>query len=303
MSIGASPVGIDREGVLWRAFSGIRGSWKASAAGLVCIVLLLLAIFGPWLTPQNPYLIETLDIFDGKLPPGTVSSSGEMTYWLGTDVQGRDMLSAMVYGLRTSLFVGVLAGMTAMLVGAILGLIAAYFGGIVSTVIMRVADVMLGFPTMLVALMLLAFIGQGVGKIIFALILVQWATFARAVRGVTLVEQNKQYITAARTLGFSKPRIMFGHLLPNCLSPLVVLGTIQVANAISTEATLSFLGIGLPITQPSLGLLISNGYRELFSGNYWLSLFPGLLLLVLVFSINIVGDRLREVLNPRLMDR
>ncbi len=234
-----------------------------------------------------------------ELPPGSESMSGGI-YWLGTDGQGRDMLSAMIYGLRTSLAVGVVSGVVALGVGTALGLVAAYFGGRVDALIMRLVDLMLGFPTILVALMLLATIGQGVGKVMFALVLVQWALFARAVRSAALVEKGKEYVEAAACLDLSKARILFGHLLPNCLPPLIVIGTLQVANAISAEATLSFLGIGLPITEPSLGLLIANGYEVLMSGQYWISVYPGLLLVLLVFSINIVGDRLREVLNPRL---
>ena len=184
-------------------------------------------------------------------------------------------------------------------IGTSLGLIAAYYGGRVDTLIMRLVDLMLGFPTILVALMMLALIGQGLGKVMAALVLVQWALFARAVRSAALVEKSKEYVEAATCLGLGKVRILFGHLLPNCLPPLLVIATLQVANAISAEATLSFLGIGLPITEPSLGLLISNGYQVLMSGQYWISVYPGLLLVALVFSINIVGDRLREVLNPR----
>ena len=210
------------------------------------------------------------------------------------------MLSAMLYGLRISLFVGVLSGLIAILIGMALGLVAAYVGGWIEALIMRVVDFMLGFPTILVALMLLAILGQGVDKVIFALILVQWAYFARAVRSAALVERQKEYVEAAQSLGLSQPRIMFGHIMPNCLAPVIVLGTMQVASAISTEATLSFLGLGLPITEPSLGLLISNGYSNMLSGRYWISLYPGLLLLLTVFSINVVGDRLRDVLNPRL---
>lgn len=292
----------DSDSLLARSLAGILKSPKATIAAFVCILLILTAVFGPALAPQDPYDLSTLDIMDSKLPPGAESMSGA-TYWFGTDVQGRDMLSAMIYGLRTSLFVGVLAGLVALVVGTVLGLSAAYFGGRVDTVIMRLVDLMLGFPTLLVALMLLAILGQGVGKVIFALVLVQWAMFARAVRAAALVEKGKDYIEAARMLGLSRPRMLFGHLLPNCLSPLIVIGTLQVANAISAEATLSFLGIGLPITQPSLGLLIANGYQVLLSGQYWISVYPGLLLLTLVFSINIVGDRLREVLNPRFAER
>jgi peptide/nickel transport system permease protein len=282
-----------------RALQGLIRSPKAIVAAIVCVLLLLAAAFGPWFAPQNPYDLMQISIVDAKLPPGSESMSGG-TYWLGTDGQGRDMLSAMIYGLRTSLAVGVVSGVIALGVGTTLGLVAAYFGGRIDTLIMRLVDLMLGFPTILVALMLLALIGQGIGKVMLALVLVQWALFARAVRGAALVEKGKEYVEAAVSLDLSKPRILFGHLLPNCLPPLIVIGTLQVANAISAEATLSFLGIGLPITEPSLGLLIANGYEVLMSGQYWMSVYPGLLLVTLVFSINIVGDRLREVLNPRL---
>jgi peptide/nickel transport system permease protein len=224
-------------------------------------------------------------------------------YLLGTDGQGRDMLSAMIYGLRTSIAVGLLAGIVALVVGTALGLVAAYVGGRVDALVMRLVDLMLGLPAILVALMLLALLGQGVWKVILALVLVQWAQFARAVRAAALVERNKEYVEAAVSLGLSRPRILFGHMLPNCLPPIIVVGTLQVASAISAEATLSFLGIGLPITEPSLGLLIANGYKVLLSGQYWISVYPGLLLLVLVFSINVMGDRLREVFNPRFLGR
>jgi len=289
----------DAETLLGRAARGLAASPKATVAAALCAALLLTALLGPWLAPQNPYDLMQISIMDAKLPPGSESMSGG-TYWLGTDGQGRDMLSAMIYGLRTSLAVGVVSGVAALGVGTTLGLMAAYFGGRVDTLVMRLVDLMLGFPTILVALMLLAMIGQGVGKVMIALVLVQWALFARAVRAAALVEKGKEYVEAAICLDLSRTRILFGHLLPNCLPPLIVIGTLQVANAISAEATLSFLGIGLPITEPSLGLLIANGYEVLMSGQYWISVYPGLLLLLLVFSINIVGDRLREVLNPRL---
>lgn len=285
-----------------RLMRGLSRSPKAMIAAAVCAILIFAAVFGPYLTPQNPYDLASLNIMDAKLPPGSESMDGGV-YLLGTDGQGRDMLSAMIYGLRTSLGVGVLSGVVALVVGTSLGLIAAYFGGKVDSLIMRAVDLMLGLPAILVALMLLALMGQGLWKVILALVLVQWATFARATRSTALVEKNKDYIEAARTLGISTPRILFGHLLPNCLPPLIVIATLQVAHAISTEATLSFLGIGLPITEPSLGLLIANGYQMLMSGQYWISVYPGVLLLVLIFSINIVGDRLREVLNPRLGER
>jgi peptide/nickel transport system permease protein len=287
------------DSLVGRALRGLAKSPKAVVAAAVCLLLLAAAAFGPWIAPQNPYDLMQISIMDAKLPPGSESMGGSI-YWLGTDGQGRDMLSAMIYGLRTSLAVGVVSGIAAMGVGTALGLAAAYFGGRVDTLVMRLVDLMLGFPTILVALMLLAILGQGVGKVMVALVLVQWALFARAVRGAALVEKGKEYVEAAMCLGLSRPRILFGHLLPNCLPPLIVIATLQVANAISAEATLSFLGIGLPITEPSLGLLIANGYEVLMSGQYWISVYPGLLLVALVFSINIVGDRLREVLNPRL---
>lgn len=287
------------EGVVATAIAGIFGSIKATIALIVCVALILAAVFAPWIAPQNPYDLMQIDIFDARLAPMSEGFNG-MLYVLGTDTQGRDMLSAMLYGLRTSLGVGLTAGLLALVIGSSLGLTAAYTGGRIDAFIMRVVDLMLGFPTILIALLILAVLGQGTWKVIFALVLVQWAYFARASRGAALVEVNKDYVEAARCLGLSKTKILFGQLLPNCLPPLIVIGTIQIAQAIATEATLSFLGIGLPITEPSLGLLIANGYQVLLAGLYWISVYPGLLLLALVFSINIVGDRLREVLNPRL---
>ncbi|MFC7704183.1 ABC transporter permease [Plastorhodobacter daqingensis] len=288
------------EGIVATSVNGILRSTKATIALVVCVLLIGAALFAPWIAPQNPYDLMQIDVFDSRLPPMSEGYTG-MIYVLGTDGQGRDMLSAMLYGLRTSLGVGLIAGGLALAIGASLGLIAAYAGGRLDAFLMRFVDLMLGFPTILVALMILAVFGQGVWKVILALVFVQWAYFARAARAAALVEVNRDYVEAARCLGLSHWRILFGHLLPNCLPPLIVIGTIQVASAIAAEATLSFLGIGLPITQPSLGLLISNGYQVLLAGLYWISVFPGLLLLLLVFSINIVGDRLREVLNPRLV--
>lgn len=280
----------------WRDY---RESKQAVVGLVLCVFVILAAIFAPVLVTQDPYDLTVIDFFDSRLEPGSVSPGG-FTYWLGTDSQGRDMYSAMLMGLRTSLLVGVLSGVLAIFVGMCLGLIAAYYGGRVDTMIMRVVDFMLGFPTILVALMFLAVLGQGVDKVIFALVMVQWAYFARAVRGTALVERKKEYVEAATSLGLSHSRIVFSHLLPNCLPPVIVIGTMQVASAISTEATLSFLGLGLPVTEPSLGLLIANGFKFLLSGEYWISVFPGLLLLVTIFAINLVGDRLRDVLNPRL---
>jgi peptide/nickel transport system permease protein len=293
---------LSTDSTLGKAVDGIVTSPKASVGAVVAILLVLVAIFGPWIAPQNPYDLGAIDFFDARLPPMSPTMNGSI-YLLGTDGQGRDMLSAMIYGLRTSIAVGLLAGIVALVVGTALGLVAAYIGGRVDALVMRLVDLMLGLPAILVALMLLALLGQGVWKVILALVLVQWAQFARAVRAAALVERNKEYVEAAVSLGLSKSRILFGHMLPNCLPPIIVVGTLQVASAISAEATLSFLGIGLPITEPSLGLLIANGYKVLLSGQYWISVYPGLLLLLLVFSINVVGDRLREVFNPRFLGR
>jgi peptide/nickel transport system permease protein len=266
--------------------------------GLLVLVIVA-AIFAPLISPQNPYDLGQLDIMDARLPPGSRSLTGG-TYWLGTDDQGRDMLSAIFYGLRISLTVGVMSTVMALALGLALGLAAAYFGGRTDTVIMRIADIQLSFPAILIALILLAVLGQGVLKIVAALVTVQWAYYARTVRGAALVEKRKEYIEAARCLALPPSRIVFQHLLPNCLPPLMVVATVQVAAAIALEATLSFLGLGLPITEPSLGLLIANGYQYLLSGKYWISFFPGVALLVTIVGINLVADQLRDVLNPRL---
>jgi peptide/nickel transport system permease protein len=238
--------------------------------------------------------------FELELSIKATEGEALMTYWLGTDGQGRDMLSAIMYGLRTSLAVGVVSCFFAMIIGLSLGMVAAFFGGKIETVIMRIVDLQLSFPTILVALMLLAILGSGVEKVMLALIIVQWAYFARTARSVALVERGKEYVEAAECLALSKGRVIFRHLLPNCLPPIIVVATVQVANAIALEATLSFLGIGLPVTEPSLGLLISNGFEFMLSGRYWISMYPGFALLLTIIAINLVGDQLRDVLNPRL---
>ncbi|GLQ06899.1 ABC transporter permease [Sneathiella chinensis] len=283
----------------WRTFASDFAEKKLAVLGLIVFVALIAAaIFAPWITPQNPYDLNQIDFLDGRLEPGSVGS--QITYWLGTDDQGRDLLSGIFYGLRTSLAVGAASTLIALVLGGALGLFAAYFGGRVDTLIMRIADLQLSFPAILIALILVSALGQGVDKVIISLVAVQWAYYARTIRGTALVERRKEYVEAATCLAISHRRIVFKHLMPNCTPPLIVVGTVQVAHAISLEATLSFLGIGVPITEPSLGLLIKNGFDYMLSGDYWVSFYPGLALLITIVSINLVGDQLRDVLNPRL---
>ena len=285
----------------WRRFAAEFFEAKLAVLGLALLVALVaVAIAAPLVSPQNPYDLAQLDVLDSKLPPGEHSSTTGKTYWLGTDDQGRDMLSGIFYGLRISLAVGVASTVIALALGLVLGLAAAYFGGWVDAAIMRIADIQLSFPAILIALILLAVLGQGIDKIIAALVTVQWAYYARTVRSSALVERQKEYVEAAKVLALSQRRIVFRHLLPNCLPPLIVVATVQVAHAISLEATLSFLGLGLPITEPSLGLLIANGFQYLLSGKYWISFYPGLALLLTIVAINLVADQLRDILNPRL---
>ncbi len=283
---------------LWRDFC----SSRIAVGGLAVFVLVAaLSLLAPWIAPQNPYDLQQLSVLDARLPPGAqAGDDSQRTYWLGTDEQGRDMLSAILYGLRISLFVGVVCTVFAFVIGTALGLVAAYAGGAVDSVIMRLADTQLSFPSILIALIFLALFGKGADKIILALVLVQWTFYARTVRSSAMVELKKEYVEAARGLQNSHARVMFRHVLPNCMPPLLVVATVQIAIAIGLEATLSFLGLGLPITEPSLGLLVSNGYAYMLSGHYWMSFFPGLALLIAVLSINMVADQLSDVLNPRL---
>ena len=284
----------------WRRFAAEFAASRLALLGLAMLAAIALAaVAAPWIVPQNPYDLAQLDVLDSQLPPGSHSTAGK-PYWLGTDDQGRDMLSAILFGLRISLLVGVSSTVAALALGIALGLAGAYLGGWVDALIMRVADIQLSFPAILIALILLAALGQGVGKIIVALITVQWAYYARTVRSAALVERQKEYVEAARVLALSQPRIVLRHLLPNCLPPLIVVATVQVAHAISLEATLSFLGLGLPITEPSLGLLIANGFQYMLSGKYWISFYPGVALLITIMAINLVADQLRDILNPRL---
>jgi peptide/nickel transport system permease protein len=271
----------------------------ATASFAVLVTIVFLAIFAPLLSPQNPYDLARVTVMDARLEPGERGSAG-FVMWLGADGAGRDMLSAILYGLRISLGVGVASGVIALAIGTAVGLLAAYRGGWIDALIMRLVDLQLSFPAILVALILVAILGRGADKVMIALILVQWAYYARTVRGAALVERRKEYIEAAQCLALPPRRVVFRHLLPNVIAPMIVVGTLQTAHAISLEATLSFLGVGLPLTEPSLGLLIANGFEYMLSGKYWISFYPGLALLATIMSINLVGDRLRDVLNPRL---
>jgi peptide/nickel transport system permease protein len=282
-----------------RAWSEFAESWLAVGALALVVLLIVVAILAPWVSPQNPYDLTQLNIMDNMLPPGERSLDGKL-YWLGTDEQGRDMVSAILYGLRLSLFVGVVATVIALGVGTTVGIVAAYFGGKIDTILMRLVDIQLSFPAILIALILLAILGKGVDKVVIALVSVQWAYYARTIRGSALAERRREYIEAAQCLALPQSRIIFRHLLPNAFPPLIVVATVQVAHAIALEATLSFLGVGVSPTSPSLGTFINEGNKQLFSGAWWLVIFPGAMLLLIALSMNLFGDWLRDALNPRL---
>ena len=278
------------------------------AAALIALVCVFCAVFAGWVSPHNPFDLATLELGDARLPPAW-SAEGSSKYLLGTDDQGRDILSAVIYGARISLIVGLVSVVLSVAVGVVLGLLAGFFGGWLDSFLMRVCDVMLSFPPILVAL-LIAGVGRALfpgaheslafGVLIISISLTGWVQYARTVRGSTLVERNKEYVQAARVTGVAPLRIMLRHVLPNVLGPVTVLATIQVATAIITEATLSFLGVGVPPTSPSLGTLISIGNQYLFSGERWITVFPGLMLVLIALSVNLLGDWLRDALNPRL---
>ena len=282
-----------------RFLSDYRESSVAVVSVFVVISIAIIAVFAPLLAPTDPYDLAVVTVADKTLAPGVVMSSGQTAY-LGTDGSGRDLLSGIFYGLRISLGVGIGSGVIALTIGVFVGLIAAYFGGRIDSLIMRLVDIQLSFPAILIALVLLVTLGKGVDKTLIALIVVQWAYYARTVRGSALVERGKEYIESAHCLALSKRRILMNHLFPNVVAPIIVVGTMQTAHAIALEATLSFLGLGMEQTEPSLGSLIANGFDYIHSGHYWITIFPGVALLVTIVSINLVGDRLRDVLNPRL---
>jgi peptide/nickel transport system permease protein len=285
-----------------------RRSPLAIAAAVVALTCIICSVFAGWIAPHNPFDLTTLELSDARLPPAW-SDQGSAKYLLGTDDQGRDILSALMYGSRISLAVGFASVVLSVLIGVSLGLLAGFYGGWVDAALMRLCDVMLSFPSILVAL-LIAGVGRALfpnaqdalamGVLILSITLTGWVQYARTVRGSTLVERSKEYVQAARVTGVAPFRIMRRHVLPNVTGPVLVLATIQVATAIITEATLSFLGVGAPPTSPSLGTLIRVGNDYLFSGEWWITLFPGLMLVVIALSVNLLGDWLRDALNPRL---
>jgi peptide/nickel transport system permease protein len=280
----------------------------AIVAALVAFICVFCAVFAGLIAPHNPFDLTTLELSDARMPPAWIEG-GAAKFFLGTDDQGRDILSALMYGARISLAVGIVSVILSVLIGVSLGLLAGFLGGWIDTLLMRICDVMLSFPPILVAL-LIAGVGRAMfpnahtsvafGVLIISITLTGWVQYARTVRGTTLVERNKEYVQAARVTGVASHRIMLRHVLPNVMGPVMVLATIQVATAIITEATLSFLGVGVPPTSPSLGTLIRVGNDYLFSGEWWITVWPGLMLILIALSVNLLGDWLRDALNPRL---
>lgn len=276
---------------------------------LIVLAFFIAAIIAPWIAPQNPYDLASLDIMDSGLPPSWMNE-GDSRFLLGTDEQGRGIFSTILYGLRTSLAIGTLSVILQMALGIVIGLFAAYYGGWLDNILMRLADIQLSFSTLMVAIIISALVRVSLGAEFYSehalLILVliigiaEWPQYARTIRSSALAEKKKEYIEATKVMGFNSIRIMFHHILPNCLSPILVISTVQIANAIMSEAALSFLGLGMPPEKPSLGSLISNGYEYINSGEWWITLFPGLVLVTLVLVINLLGDWLRDVFNPKL---
>lgn len=295
---------------LWDGDVGysFRTSPVAMAAAAVALICIFCSVFAGFVAPHNPFDLTTLELSDARLPPAW-SAEGSSKYLLGTDDQGRDILSALMYGARISLAVGFASVILSVVFGVGLGLLAGFYGGWIDSALMRLCDVMLSFPAILVAL-LIAGVGRALfpnaqdslalGVLIISITLTGWVQYARTVRGSTLVERNKEYVQAARVTGVTPLRIMRRHVLPNVMGPVLVLATIQVATAIITEATLSFLGVGAPPTSPSLGTLIRIGNDYLFSGEWWITVFPGAMLVTISLSVNLLGDWLRDALNPRL---
>jgi peptide/nickel transport system permease protein len=276
---------------------------------VVLIILLTTGLLAPLISPYNPYDPANIDIMNSELPPAWMDE-GEGAFWLGTDIQGRDLLSTMIYGLRLSILIGCGAVILQGLLGVIVGLLAGYIGGKVDAVLMRIADIQLSFPYLMVAIFISAIfqVAFGIGRyeqlavplLIVIIGLAEWPVYARTVRASVMGEKSKEYVEAARVIGLNRWRIMFRHVLPNTMTSVLVISTIQVANAVMSEAALSFLGLGMPVTKPSLGSLIRSGFEYIFSGSWWITLFPGVFLVLLVLVINLLGDWLRDVLNPKL---
>jgi peptide/nickel transport system permease protein len=291
---------------IWYSFTR---SWLTMLAAALTLLLILSAAFAPWIAPNNPFNLETLSLLDGSKPP-MWQADGERRFPLGTDQQGRCVFSSILFGMRSSLIVGFFGVLLAAAIGIFLGLLAGYVGGRTDSIIMRAADVQLTFPAILTALLIdgtmRALVGTAKSESLIFWVLVMsiglsfWVQYARTVRGSTLVERNKDYVQAARLIGLSQTTILFRHVLPNVMGPVMVIATINLALAIITEATLSFLGVGLPPTEPSLGTLIRIGNEFLFSGEWWVVIFPGITLAVLVLAVNLLGDWLRDALNPKL---
>ena len=281
----------------WGEFQESKIGVMGAAISMLC---LLMAFLAPIISPQNPYDLTQLYLQNSYMPPTLLSKWSYEPFVLGSDGQGRCMYSAILYGLRISLYVGLSSTVISAVFGTVLGLVAGYLGGRTDALIMRIADIQLSFPAILIALVIMALWGQGLFKIIIAISVVNWVFYARTARGSTLSEREKDYVDAARVTGVSTTVIMVREILPNIVAPVIVIATVRIAHAIILESTLSFLGLGVPITEPSLGSLISEGYQVLFSGYWWITIFPGLGLMFIVLGINQLGDRLRDVLNPRL---
>lgn len=290
---------------IWKEFlnSEIIYNYKKSKitilASVMLIFIILISTIGPLFTVQNPYDMSSLELEYAYKPPFWIEG-GDIMFPLGTDQQGRDILSTIVYGSRISLYIGIVGALLSSSIGILLGLISGYFGGRVDNLIMRVADIQLSFPSILIALFLMNTFGRGISNILIALTLIGWVKYARTVRGETLSVKKKEYIEATKVIGLPNPIIIFKHILPNVFTSIIVLTTIQVGSFILIEATLSFLGLGVPVVRPSLGMLCSDGFKVLYGGLWWVSIFPGLYIVIIVFTINLIGDFLRDELNPKL---
>ncbi|MCE2573212.1 ABC transporter permease [Motilimonas eburnea] len=288
-------------------FSRDKVAMLSFAVFLTCLIV---AFTAPWIAPHDPYALESIDIMDSELPPVMLSEDGDDRFFLGTDNQGRDILSTIMYGMRVSLTIGILAVGLQLFLGIVIGLCAGYFGGKIDSFLMRIADVQLSFSTMMVAIIVSAIFQGAMGSEMYSqyailmLVLIigiaEWPQYARTIRASVLAEKKKEYVEASLVMGLKAPRIMFRHILPNCLSPILVISTVQIANAIMSEAALSFLGLGMPVTQPSLGSLISIGFEYIFSGSWWITVFPGIVLVSLILVINLLGDWLRDFFNPKV---